>query len=243
MTRMLGLLAALAMAGWVSSGWAQAPASSSPATPAAGPASAAAAPTTTCQDTGRFDPPQLPWMGRVVLQLTLTHQAGQVLDAQVKPMQPLDAASDKRLAEAMVEHVKAHLRCQGPESPTTLYLAVRLSHDLRALAKAWADAGGDSALPLPSAPVNAVQACAITPRPDFPQSLPNQAVGVWRLHLLASVRQSKVTYTSIKLVQGSPDARLNQLFLKATERAAQRDYQCAGDQVIEQEFVFKLAGD
>lgn len=239
MTRILGLLAALAMAGTVGSGWAQAPASSSQATPATGPASAPAASTTTCQDTGRFDPPQVPWMGRMVFQVTLTHQAGQVLDAQVKSVRPLDTGSDWALTQALSQHVKAHLRCQGPESPTTIYLAVNLTHDLPALTKAWETSGNGQSTPLPATFTDSAQACPTMKRPEVPSF---NFGGVWHLHALAVVRQGKVVYTDIKLLRGDPKKpAANRAFIKAVDHALLHRYECAGDHVLEQEFVFNIA--
>lgn len=231
MTRMLGLLSAWALAGSLHTAWAQ--------SPAGGPASAPAAPTTSCQDTGRFEPPQVPWMGRVVFQVTLTHRDGKVTEAQVKSVRPLDTSSDWALTQALSEHVKAHLRCHGPESPTTLYLAVNLTHDLPALTKAWETSGNGPSTPLPATFTDSALACPSMKRPEVPTF---NFGGVWHLHAQVAVRQGKVVYSDVKLLRGDPKRpAANKAFIKAVDHALHYRYECAGDHVFEQEFVFNIA--
>ena len=95
--------------------------------------------------------------------------------------------------------------------------------------------------PAPPAPVQAGLACSKMVNFAMPTIPPSSTVTSGNLVYQATVKDGKVTsfeITSVRL-EGGNDQRVRRSFM-ANAEAAVRQYVCAGNAVITQEFVFKL---
>lgn len=221
-------------------------------------------PAAACRDTGRYVPPQVPWMGEFYYQVSLRAKGGRPDEVDVDVVRGMDRNSDRAVAESLKEHVRKNYSCEGEDKRHAFYLRLNFAHDAPALppadaarllasrqatdaaryaagaaSAAAAAASNDPSGTLVSlAPLRAEMVCTAMGRPDLPRV---DAVGTLLIHVVAYVIDDKMAAIDPKLKIGSIDAKLNNMFIKAVSRAMRETYRCPGNHVFEQEFQFTIS--
>ncbi len=206
-----------------------------------------------CRDTGRFSPPKIPWMGDFTYKVALTAKDGRPDSVSVEAVRAPDHGSNRKVVDALSEHIRQHYVCEGSDTATELYLSVHFQHEiseaLRQRART-ADERRQAAAALAASavearmaagtlvPVRAGVVCTAMGKPELPRV---NAVGELELEVQAVVTDGKVSAIDSKLLVGSKDAMLNQKFIDSVERALRDTYVCPGDHIFEQRFRFKLS--
>jgi len=202
-----------------------------------------------CRSVESFVAPQVPWIGQLIYKTSYKVRAGRAESVAVEAYQAADRNTNRLLIKELEKHISDQYRCTGQDRDVEEYFALNLAHDVPELAEQLREARAKNAswsaareaAKAASAPFDLpAPASLICPHFGYPK-MPNMSgEGVVKFHTVVEVRNGAIGIVDVKIMRGSPDPRVNKLFMDTIVDTIRGTYRCEGSAVFEQEFQFTM---